>query len=99
MADPEQTSLYMVYLGGDLAPGRLGEDHEVVLVVAGDLAEARRAARAKWSGLGRAHVDAVRLLTVIDGYRIQLEATTEEEVADIDPTYEPAGGPPDDPSA
>jgi Domain of Unknown Function (DUF1543) len=90
MADPEGTELYVVYLGGDLAPGRLGEDHEVVLVVARDLPEARRAARAKWSGLGRAHVDAVRPVTVIDGYRIQLEATTEQETTTIDPTYEPA---------
>ncbi|HVA02970.1 MAG TPA: hypothetical protein VMU64_04405 [Acidimicrobiales bacterium] len=36
--------LYAVYLGGDPAPGRLSEDHEVVLVMANDLGGARRRA-------------------------------------------------------
>lgn len=51
MEDYDQDKrLFVVYLGGDPPPGRLSEDHEVVLVVAGDLREARRAARAKWGG-------------------------------------------------
>jgi hypothetical protein len=82
--------LFVVYLGGDLAPGRLGEDHEVVVVAAGDLAEARAAARAKWSGTGRAHVDAVQLLDVVDGYAVKLEYTGETSVVSIDGTYIPA---------
>ncbi len=81
--------LYAVYLGGDPAPGRLTEDHEVVLVVAGDLAEARRRARAKWGGTTRPHVDAVRLVDVVDGFAVTLDPTTRLESVDVDLTYEP----------
>ena len=73
MSDGPQ--LYAVYLGGDPAPGRLTEDHEVVLVVADDLGEARRRARAKWGASTRPHVDAVRLVDVVDGYAISLDPT------------------------
>jgi hypothetical protein len=65
--------LYAAYLGGELGPGRMGEDHEVVFVVAEDMPSARRAARAKWGGDGRAHVDALTRLDRIDGYAIDLE--------------------------
>jgi Domain of Unknown Function (DUF1543) len=65
--------LYVAYLGGELGPGRMGEDHEVVFVVAEDVPSARRAARAKWGGDGRAHVDALTRLDRIDGYTIGLE--------------------------
>jgi len=75
-----------VYLGGDPAPGRLTEDHEVVLVVAGDRREARRRARAKWAGVTRPHVDAVR---VVDGFAITLNPTNRPESVDVDLTYEP----------
>ena len=78
--------LYAVYLGGDPAPGRLGEDHEVVFVVAADVKAARKAARPKWTGIGRSHVDAVREITTVDGYRIDLTETGEAEIADIDVT-------------
>jgi len=84
--------LYAVYLGGDPAPGRLSEDHEAVLVVAEDLASARRQARAKWSGASRPHVDAVRVVDVVDGYAVVLEPTERPEDVDIDVTYEPADG-------
>jgi len=84
--DPQ---LYAVYLGGDPTPGRLTEDHEVVLVVAGDLTEARRRARAKWGGARRPHVDAVRLVDVVDGFAISLHPTTRQECSDVDLTYEP----------
>lgn len=85
-------SLYAVYLGGDPLPGRLSEDHEVVFVVAGDAAEARKSARAKWKGSSRPHADALRMLDVVDGYAICLEPTTTDEQADVDVTYEPADG-------
>ena len=62
--------LYAAYLGGPLGDGRMGEDHEVVLVVAADATEARRLARAKWSGVGRPHVDAVQRVSVVDGHRV-----------------------------
>lgn len=87
MSDAPQ--LYAVYLGGDPAPGRLSEDHEVVLVVAGGLAEARRRARAKWGGLTRPHVDAVRLIEVVDGFAVTLEPTSRQESLEVDLTYEP----------
>jgi hypothetical protein len=51
----------------------MGEDHEVVFVVAEDMVSARRAAREKWRGDGDAHVDAVTRLDMVDGYGIGLE--------------------------
>jgi hypothetical protein len=65
--------LYAAFLGGELTDGRMGEDHEVVFVVADDVISARRAAKAKWGGDGRAHVDALTRLDMIDGFRIGLE--------------------------
>jgi hypothetical protein len=64
--------LYVAFLGGELAPGRIGEDHEVVFVVAEDMGSARRAARAKWGGGGRPHVDALTRLDMIDGFAVGL---------------------------
>jgi hypothetical protein len=51
----------------------MGEDHEVVFVVADDELSARRAAKAKWGGDGRPHVDALTRIDVIDGFAIGLE--------------------------
>ncbi len=65
--------LYAAFLGGELAVGRMGEDHEVVFVVAEDMQAARRAAKAKWGGGGRAHVDALTRLDRIDGHAISLD--------------------------
>jgi hypothetical protein len=65
--------LYAAFLGGELTDGRMGEDHEVVFVVADDMISARRAAKAKWGGDGRAHVDALTQLDMIDGFTIGLE--------------------------
>lgn len=84
--------LFAVYLGGDPAPGRLSEDHETVLVVADDVRAARALARAKWRGEGRAHVDAVRELDVIDGYSVTLQPTNGAETSVIDTTFEPEAG-------
>ena len=81
--------LYAVYLGGDPAPGRLTEDHEVVLVVADDVPAARRRAREKWGGVSRPHVDAVQVIDVVDGFAVALSATTEPESSAVDLTYEP----------
>jgi hypothetical protein len=66
--------LYCAFLGGELAAHRMGEDHEVVFVVAEDTTSARQAAQKKWGGDGRAHVDAVTCLDMIDGYEIALSA-------------------------
>lgn len=86
--------LYAVYLGGDPVPGRLSEDHEAVLVVAADRAEARRRARAKWGGTARPHVDAVMAVDVVDGFAVRLEPTDRSDSVDVDLTYEPGGDSP-----
>jgi hypothetical protein len=65
--------LYAAFLGGDLGSGRMGEDHEVVFVVAEGELSARQAAKAKWGGSGRPHVDALTRIDVIDGFAIELE--------------------------
>jgi hypothetical protein len=82
-------NLYVVYLGGRLAPGRLGEDHEVVLVAADSGPAARTAAKRKWRGAGRAHVDAVQRVEVLDGHRVTLTATGEPDAVETDDTYSP----------
>jgi len=81
-------TLYAVYLGGDPAPGRLSEDHEVVLVVAADLAGARAAAKAKWAGPSRPHIDAVQTVEVVDGYAVRLEPTDQPDTSEIDVTFD-----------
>jgi hypothetical protein len=90
--------LYAVYLGGDPAPGRLGEDHEMVFVVTTDPKTARRAARAKWTGADpKPHVDMVQELDAVDGYEVALTHTGQASSKPADPTYEPTQ--PDDPSS
>jgi hypothetical protein len=66
--------LFAVLLGGSGGPGRLAEDHETVFVVADDERSAKAAAKAKWSGSGRAHVDALSCVESVDGFRIELQA-------------------------
>jgi hypothetical protein len=90
MAEPTN-QLYAVYLGGDPAPGRIGEDHEVVFVVAEDVQAARKQARAKWTGHDqKAHVDMVQELDIVDGYEVSLSPTDKTSNAIPDPTYDPA---------
>jgi hypothetical protein len=82
--------LYVVYLGGDVVAGRMGEDHEVVLVAAGTVKEARRLAKRKWRGVGRPHVDALAVVHRIDGHEVRLEAGGEDgDEIEVDPTYVP----------
>jgi Domain of Unknown Function (DUF1543) len=82
--------LYAVYLGGDPAPGRIGEDHEVVFVVAEDIQAARKQARAKWGGDDpKPHVDMVQELDVVDGYEVSLHPTDRAPAATADKTYDP----------
>jgi hypothetical protein len=83
-------NLYVVYLGGDLVEGRMGEDHEVVLVVGGNPAEAKRKAKAKWRGQGRAHIDALQRVDRIDGYELLLQAGADGDAITTDSTYEPS---------
>lgn len=87
-------NLFAVYLGGYLADGRMGEDHEVVFAVGDDEREVKRRARAKWAGHGTAHVDAIQRMEVIDGYRIVLEEVGGVDQMYLDTTYEPEDAPP-----
>ncbi len=66
--------LYAAFLGGPMAEGRMGEGHEVVMVVAPDLEEAKAKAKQKWSGKGRGHVDALQRIDMVDGFEIALAA-------------------------
>jgi hypothetical protein len=76
--------LYAAFLGGELAKGRMGEDHEVVFVVADDTTAARKAALQKWSGSGRGHVDAVTRLDMIDGYSVRVAPGGTGDVTDME---------------
>jgi Domain of Unknown Function (DUF1543) len=67
--------LYAVLLGGPVAEGRMGEDHEVVFVVADSPPEARTLAKAKWTGVGRGHVDAVQRIEAVDGCSVTVTPT------------------------
>jgi len=60
----------------------MGEDHEVVLVVADDEISARRAAKAKWGGDGGSHVDALTRVDMIDGYAIVLTRSGEGDATE-----------------
>ena len=64
--------LYAAYLGGPLADGRVGEDHEVVLVVAADRREAKTRAVAKWKGTPPGHLDALERIERVDGFAVTL---------------------------
>jgi hypothetical protein len=64
--------LYAAYLGGPLADGRMGEGHEVVLVVAADRADAASRAVAKWQGTPPGHLDALERVVRVDGYDVTL---------------------------
>lgn len=78
--------LYAVLLGGSGGPDRLAEDHETVFVVAENDKDAKAAAKTKWSGYGRGHVDAIRSVDVVDGHAITLvvtDAVVESETLDF----------------
>lgn len=70
--------LFVVFLGGRLEAGRMGEDHEVVAVVAKSIDDARAKARQKWKGTDlKSHVDSVMEISCVDGYRVLLEQSRE----------------------
>ena len=80
-------ALWAVYLGGEPGPGRMGEDHEIVFVVADDPKEVRRLGKRKWQGVGRAHVDAIQRLDAVDGWRVLLEPGSDGDETALDQTY------------
>ncbi len=89
MSETSEVKLFVVYLGGKVAEGRMGEDHEVVVVVAPDMPTARKSAKAKWRGVGDPHIDAVRELDVVDKHKVVLVRVFGEDNAPIDSTWVP----------
>jgi hypothetical protein len=82
--------LYAVLLGGSGGSGRLSEDHETVFVVAEDERSATQAAKQRWSGHGRPHVDALVALESVDGWQVELrEGGSEADGALVDYNDEP----------
>jgi hypothetical protein len=71
--------LYAAYLGGPLDNGRMGEGHEVVLLVAADLADAKTKATAKWRGAPPGHLDALERIVRVDGYTVSLTESDEDD--------------------
>jgi hypothetical protein len=67
----------------------MGEDHEVVVVVATDTTTARKAAKAKWRGIGDPHVDAVQEIDIVDSHKICLIHVIGEDHAPVDATLVP----------
>ena len=61
----------------------MGEDHEVVFVVAENTTAARQAAKAKWGGGGRVHVDALVQVEMIDGYAVNLDKAGHGDVTEM----------------
>ncbi len=85
----KELKLFVVYLGGKVAEGRMGEDHEVVVVVADDVPAARKAAKAKWCGIGDPHVDAVQELDIVDKHKVCLSRVVEGDRMPVDSTWVP----------
>jgi hypothetical protein len=83
----ESKKLFAVYLGGQPREGRMGEDHEVVFVVAQNPSQAKKLSKSRWRGDGAAHIDSLCQLEVVDGWRIYLEKTDEPERLLLDPHY------------
>ena len=82
--------LYAAFLGGDFQHDRMGEDHEVVFVVAENPTAAKAAAKAKWRGHGRAHIDALRQIDRVDGHDVTLTPGRPGDDTTLDQAYEPA---------
>ncbi len=71
--------LYAAYLGGPLDGGRMGEGHEVVLVVAADRTDAKARAEAKWRGTPPGHLDALERIVRVDGWTVTLTESGERD--------------------
>jgi predicted dehydrogenase len=74
--------LYAAYLGGPLDGGRMGEDHEVVLVAAADRDQAKARAVAKWRGVSPGHLDALVRIDRVDGHQVSLAEVGGGDVLD-----------------
>ncbi len=76
--------LYAAFLGGELARERMGEDHEVVFVVADDIrASSDRSQGQMGAVVGGAHVDALCRVEMVDGYAVRLEHSGSGDVTSM----------------
>ncbi len=83
------SNLYAILLGGKIKENHLMEDHHLVFVVAESESEARKQAKKKWDAES-IHVDGTQKLTVVDGYKINLEKTNEKsDEFHVSPDYTP----------
>jgi len=83
------SNLYAVLLGGKIKENHLMEDHHLVFVVAESESEARKLAKKKWDAES-IHVDGTQKLTVVDGFKINLEKTNENsDELHVSPDYTP----------
>jgi hypothetical protein len=71
-------NLYAVLLGGKIRKGNLMEDHQLVFVVADDEKSARSLAKKKWDAQS-IHIDSTQKISIVDGYKINLEKTSEQK--------------------
>ena len=79
--------LYAVLLGGKIRNNHFMEEHHLVFVIAENEPEARILAKKKWDA-EELHVDGTQKLTTIDGYKVVLEKSeNEEEAFEINPKY------------
>ena len=67
-----------------MADGQMGESHEVVMVVAEDLQDAKTKAKAKWGGTGRGHIDAMQRIDRVDGFAIGLTRSGTGDQTELD---------------
>jgi len=79
-------NLYAVLLGGKIRKNHLMEDHHLVFVVAENETEARKLARDKWNAED-VHVDGTQKINVVDGYKINLLKTDNDEDIQLNMSY------------
>ena len=70
-------NLYAILLGGKIRKNNLMEDHHLVFVIAKNETEARKISKKKWNA-NDIHVDGTQKLNVVDGYKINLIKTNEQ---------------------
>lgn len=79
-----EIKIYAVYLGGQYPDGRFGEEHQTVFVAATSKSEAKTLSRLKWVGNpDSVHVDSILELDVVDGFKIVLEPTRQDDHVEI----------------
>src|SRR4051794_12119416 len=69
----ENLRLFMLLLGCK-PPGRFTEQHDIFFGIAAGLPELLPAILAAWPEAPKIHIDAWREVTVVDGYRVTVQA-------------------------